>query len=184
MPGVVRIPRIGLLGAECSGKSSLAHALGAALPGCVVQEELRRVVGELGRPPHAWEQAAILQRQAALEEERAANCTLPWLIADPAPLMTAVYSVEYFADEGLLAEGFAHARGYDLLIWCAPDVPWASDGIMRDGPARRSSTEECIARILHAADAASLPPVIRVTGDVAERVRRVTSAVGSAQADP
>lgn len=176
--------RIGLLGAECSGKSSLAHALGAALPGCVVEEELRDVVGELGRPPRASEQSAILRRQAARAEERGANCALPWLIVDPAPLMTAVYSVDYFADEGLLAEGLAHARGYDLLVWCAPDVPWVSDGIMRDGPERRSSTEACIARILRTADTRSLPPVIRVTGDVAERVRRVTSAVGSARAHP
>lgn len=176
--------RIGLLGAECSGKSSLARALGAALPAGVVEEELRRIVDRLGRTPHASEQAGIMQRQAEREEESATQCSLPWLIADPAPLMTAVYSVEYFGDDSLIADGLRHAGGYELLVWCAPDVPWIADGVMRDGPERRASTEAVIGRILREGDPSVLPPVVRVTGDVAARVRAVTNALGIERPEP
>lgn len=176
--------RIGLVGAECSGKSTLAAALAGELPACLVGEELRDIVVAAGRTPTASEQAGILQRQAEREETAAAACALPWLVADPAPLMTAVYSIEYFDDDALIDEGLAHARGYDLLVWCAPDVPWVADGLMRDGPERRASTEETIARILRDADPASLPPVVRVAGDVTSRVRSVTSTLAADRVRP
>ena len=104
-------------------------------------------------------------------------CTRPWLVADPAPLMTAIYSVEYFDDDSLLEEAITHARGHDLLVWCAPDLPWVADDGMRDGPDRRASTEATIARIIEATAPALLPPIVRATGDAATRLRCVTAAV-------
>lgn len=182
--GSQRQHAIGLVGAECSGKSTLAEALAVALPACVVGEELRDFVDTMGRTPRASEQAGILQRQAAREEDAAAVCPMPWIVADPAPLMTAVYSVEYFADDTLLPSALEHARNYDLLVWCAPDLPWVADGVMRDGPERRASTEAAIDRILRTADPRALPPMIRVTGDTAGRVRCVTSALGVGRQQP
>lgn len=142
------------------------------------------MVDTLGRTPRAAEQAGILQRQAAREEDEAATCTLPWLVADPAPLMTAIYSVEYFGDDTLLGSGLEHARRYDLIVWCAPDLPWVADGVMRDGPQRRASTEQVIDRVLRSTDPGTLPPVIRVTGDVRTRVRTVTAALGVDRPQP
>jgi molybdopterin-guanine dinucleotide biosynthesis protein len=62
-------PVIGLLGGECSGKTTLAHTLAQALrqQGWAVQvvdEALRDWVTHHGRPPSAHEQTAIAHTQA------------------------------------------------------------------------------------------------------------------------
>jgi hypothetical protein len=49
--------------------------------------------------------------------------------------MTAVYSVVYFDD----------ASAYDVLLWCAPDIPWTEDDGMRDGSDHRERTDKVIA---------------------------------------
>lgn len=141
--------RIGLLGAECSGKSELAAALARTLPACVVPEELRAFVERTGRPPHQDEQSAILAAQVAAEEAVAAACPHRWLVADPAPLMTAVYSVAYFDDDTLLGDAIEHARGYADLLWCDIDLPWRPDGAQRDGPEYRQRVHDVIGRLVH-----------------------------------
>ncbi len=48
--------RIGLVGGEGTGKTTLASALAVALPACVVDESLRAFVEREGRTPRADEQ--------------------------------------------------------------------------------------------------------------------------------
>jgi nicotinamide riboside kinase len=130
--------RIGLIGAECTGKSTLAHALAATLPAVVIPEYLRGFVDQHGRTPRQDEQYLILWNQSRIEEEAAEAAAMDTLIADPAPLMTAIYSLAYFDDASLMEAGVAHARGYDLLVWCDDDLPWMADGPQRDGEAHRT----------------------------------------------
>lgn len=165
--------RIGLLGAESTGKSTLARELGEVLPGCVVGEALRDFVHKHGRTPQVNEQQALLHEQAAREDEVAAECTHTWLIADPAPLMTAIYSLEYFDDGSLVSLGIALARNYDLLVWCGTDIPWTPDPGQRDGGDRRSSTDATIARVVRAELTDAGIDVVHVTGSVQERVAAV-----------
>lgn len=119
------------------------------------------------------EQQALLHEQAAREDDVAAECTHTWLIADPAPLMTAIYSLEYFDDGSLVSLGIAHARNYDLLVWCGTDIPWTPDPGQRDGGDRRSSTDATIARVVRAELTAAGIDVVHVTGSVQERVAAV-----------
>jgi nicotinamide riboside kinase len=177
MPDPLRRPsRIGLIGGECTGKSVLARALAEDLPACLVAEELRRFVDGQGRPPTAAEQPAILRAQRELEDGAAEACRHPCLVADPAPLMTAVYSLLYFDDGSLLRAGVEHAAGYDLVVWCAPDIPWVPDPGQRDGPAQREAADALIAAIVEE----ELEPrgirVIRVDGAIGERVAAVRRA--------
>ena len=168
--------RIGLLGGESSGKTTLARALEHTLPACVVPEQLRAFVEEHGRPPRRDEQLTVLLAQSAAEEAAAATCGRDVLVADPAPVMTAVYSEVYFDDVSLTPQGVALADAYDLVVWCADDVPWRADGAQRDGEGHRAAAEQVIARIV----ATDLVPrgvrVIRVTGSVEERVAAVLQA--------
>ena len=60
--------RIGLIGAECTGKSSLAHALADELPAVVAPEYLRGFVDQHGRTPRQDEQYLILWNQSRAEE--------------------------------------------------------------------------------------------------------------------
>lgn len=169
--------RIGLLGAECSGKTSLAQALAAQLPACVVDEALRDFVDARGRAPRREEQLLVLEEQAAREEHAARTCTLPWLVVDPAPVMTAAYSIDYFGDDGLLEAGIRQAQGYALMAWCAPDIPWHAQDTQRDGPERRDSTHAVLAATVVPALRAAGIPVLEVVGPVADRVAQVVREV-------
>lgn len=168
--------RIGLLGAECTGKSMLAVALADALDGEVVPEQLRAFVVEHGRPPRADEQAALMAAQVRVEDAAAARTDRPVVIGDPAPLMTAVYHWAYFDDDSLIDSGVAHARGYDLLVCCDTDLPWVDEPGMRDGEQWRDRVHALLAGPVAArmAEAGVMP--LLVHGDVTARVGQITEA--------
>jgi nicotinamide riboside kinase len=177
MPAPQQAPaRIGLVGGECTGKSTLARALADQLPACVVAEAARSFVERHGRTPRREEQAAIMAEQQALEDAAAATCPHGWVVADPAPLMTAVYSVLYFADDSLLAPAADLARGYDLVAWCDVDLPWQADDGQRDGPEHRAAADAILAS---AVDDLLRPRgirVVRARGSLRERVDTVRRA--------
>jgi nicotinamide riboside kinase len=168
--------RIGLLGGECTGKTTLALALAASLPACLVDETLRRFVEQHGRTPDVTEQAAIMADQQEREDRAAVACRQPWLVADPAPLMTAVYSVVYFADESLVTAGVDLARAYDVVAWCDIDLPWTPDGGQRDGPDFRARAHDVIATIVQEHLEPRGVQVVRCRGSVADRVAAVGRA--------
>lgn len=168
--------RLGLIGGECTGKTTLAAALASRLPGCLVDEALRELVAREGRPPVREEQAALLADQQAREEAVAHGCRQPWLVADPAPLMTAVYSRLYFDDDTLTASAVEHARGYALVVWCADDLPWTADGAQRDGPEFRSRADAIIDDLVRVHLAPRGIDVLRVHGSVQERLEQVGRA--------
>jgi nicotinamide riboside kinase len=172
--------RIGIIGGECSGKSTLARHLARDLPACLVPEELRSFVERHGRPPSSEEQADLLARQARAEDAAAGSCAHPWLVADPAPLMTAVYSVLYFDDPSLLPQAVAHARGYDLVVWCDPDIPWQPDPGQRDGADLRAAAEAVIAEVVRDLLIPAAVQVLRVSGDEVARVTSVRDALDRA----
>jgi nicotinamide riboside kinase len=137
----IRMSRIvGVIGAECSGKSTLAAALARALGGSLVPESLRSFVDRLGRVPTATEQAGVIQEQIAAE--RAAAERACWVISDGGVLMTAVYSALYYSDASLIELAVAHHRSaYAATLWCALDVPWRPDEGHRDGPEFRERAQ-------------------------------------------
>ena len=90
--------RIGLIGAECSGKSTLAQDLSRTLPACVATEQLRHFVDVNRRTPDQHEQLGLLLAQQSAEDDVAAGCGMGVVIGDSAPLMIAVYSLAYFGD--------------------------------------------------------------------------------------
>ena len=166
--------RIGLLGGESTGKSTLARQLADTLPALVAQEHLRDFVRDRGRMPAREDQEGIYRAQAdavARVTSQADLAGVPWVIADPVPLMTAVYSVIYFDDGSLLDEGIADASTYDVLLWCAPDIAWSAEAGMRDGADIRERTDRLIA-----VRVAPLLPLTRITGAHAQRLREAVCA--------
>jgi nicotinamide riboside kinase len=160
--------RIGLLGGESSGKTTLAMGLADALPGFVAEEYLRDFVRDFGRVPSLADQEGIFltQQMTVRTVVRAAEyAETPWVIADPLPLMTAVYSVVYFDDDSLLAQGIEDASTYDAILWCAPDFAWVADEGMRDGEGHRDRADLVIAERI-----APVLPLLRVSGTPLERV--------------
>ena len=140
---------IALLGAECTGKTTLCEALAQTLPGLWVAEALREFVARHGRPPRPAEQPALLAEQVAREEAaiaRAAAQGLGWVLTDSAPLATALYSEQLFADSGLTAAALRHHRRYRLTLVTGLEVPWEPDGAQRDGPQARADFDARLRR--------------------------------------
>ena len=164
----MEVRRIGLLGGESTGKTALARALADTLPAFVAEEYLRDFVASYGRTPlpHDQEGIYLTQQATVATVVRAAEfADTPWVIADPLPLMTAVYGVAYFDDDSLMADGIADASSYDVLLWCAPDIPWEPELGIRDGDDYRQRVDtiiaECVAPVL---------PLHRITGQPAQRL--------------
>ena len=138
---------IALLGAESTGKTTLARALQAALStaSCrvaVVGEYLREFCDAHGRTPRIDEQAHIAAEQTRrIEAARADNDIV---IADTTALMIAVYSDLVFGDARLYASAqAAHAR-CDLTLLSALDIAWHADGLQRDGPQVREPVDALV----------------------------------------
>ena len=143
--------KLAILGAECTGKSSLVAALQAHWQARgtkvqVVHEVLRQWCDQHGRTPLAHEQIAIAQAQAALEEHAA---DADYLIADTSPLMTAVYSDVLFQDSSLYPFALSHQRIYQHTLVAGLDLPWQADGIQRDGPDMRQRVDARLRDVLH-----------------------------------
>ena len=143
---------VALLGAECTGKSTLAEALTAHFGAGLVPEYLREWCDAHGRTPQQHEQAHIAAEQAARIGAAARRHEL--VFCDTTPLITALCSQHYFDDDSLLPEALAFQRGCDLTLLCAPDLPWQPDGIQRDSPEVRARFD---ARLRAALQAHGLP---------------------------
>lgn len=146
--------RVTLLGAECTGKSTLAEALAREFNAGLVSEYLREWCDTHARTPLQHEQAHIAAEQAARIEAAARQHDV--VICDTTPLITALCSQHYFNDDSLLAGALAFQRRCDLTLLCAPDLPWEADGFQRDGPAVRARFDD---RLRTTLDRAALPYV-------------------------
>ena len=141
---------IAVLGAECTGKTTLLRGMAERLRingarVCVVDEVLRDWCVAQGRTPRPHEQAAILQAQIAAVD---AAQTCDYLLCDTTPLMTAVYSDVLFGDPSLYPAALAHQRRYQLSLLADTDLPWQADGIQRDGPAARAQVDRRLRDVL------------------------------------
>ena len=169
---------ISVVGGECTGKSTLAAALGVRLPAVVVAEFLRDWVDEQGRVPLAAEQAEVMASHraselAALRQADAAG--LGWAVSDSGPLMTAVYSIQYYDDASLLPRAVEWTAGSGMVVWCQDDFPWQPDP-QRDGSQARATSQQILAAVF--ADYPDLS-VLAVRGAFDERLESVLREAGS-----
>lgn len=142
---------IAILGAECTGKSTLAQQLTLALQSrghhaFCVDEHLRNWCDLHQRTPRADEQARIAAAQqhaiqAALQQH-------DWVICDTTPLITALYSDLLFNDTSLYPTAIAQQRAYALTLLCGCDLPWVADGFQRDGEAARQCFDQRLREVL------------------------------------
>jgi nicotinamide riboside kinase len=167
-----------VLGAECSGKTTLAQALAQHFSGLWVAEQLRQFCDEHGRTPRVDEQSQIVQAQLVQEEQalaQACQTRCAYVFCDTAPLLTAIYSDYYFSDTSLHARARAlHAR-YALTLALAPDLPWVADGFQREGVEVRALVHARLDRELQA----MTHPVVYIGGSGEPRLKAAIDAVAS-----
>jgi HTH-type transcriptional regulator, transcriptional repressor of NAD biosynthesis genes len=124
------VKRIGILGGESSGKTTLAQALAARLHTEWVPEYGRELWEEKAGGLMLPDMLHIAEVQVA-REERMAQQACRWLVCDTTPLTTLCYSQAMFGEVDAALESLA-ARQYDILLLCAPDFPFVQDGTRRD----------------------------------------------------
>lgn len=174
--------RIGLIGGECTGKSTMAAMLAGRLSGSVAREVLREFVATQGRAPRREEQRQVMFDQIAREESVMGAMIVESgsrghvVIGDPAPAMTALYSHVYYDDDSLLTHAVKHTSSYDLLLWCRPDIPWVPDPGQRDGPEYRALVDARIGLFVHDSLVPAGIGVIELCGDDDARLATALSA--------
>jgi len=145
---------IAVVGAESTGKSTLAAALAGriaeqtGLRCTVVDEFLREWCDRERRTPRADEQLAIADEQQRRIAEAAACHEL--VVADTVPLMIAVYSRLLFEDASLIPMAIAAQRGVAHTLLTALDLPWVADGHQRDGEHVRVPVDSAVRALLAA----------------------------------
>lgn len=162
--------RIVLIGAESTGKSTLADALARERGLPCTTEFVRAYADGLDRPLCEADLDPIARGQLA-EEDRHGD--VPMVLHDTNLLSTLIYARHYFGvTQDWLEETFA-ARRYAVYLFCQPDIPWVADPGQREGPQERTR--------LHAIFDAELRrrqlPVVRIEGDPASRLRTALSAL-------
>jgi NadR type nicotinamide-nucleotide adenylyltransferase len=177
------VRRIAVLGAESSGKSTLCEALARRYGTVWVPEYLREFVDTHARVPFESDQYRIACAQLARENEAAqavaeaaATRAGRLLFCDTTPLMTALYSRQYWGrvDPQLARLDSRHDYAWTLVT--APDSPWEPDGLQRESEQVRQKVHRMLVETL---DARAIPYVL-LEGSLAQRLDRVEALLGSA----
>ena len=143
---------VAIVGAECTGKTTLTVALADALDrperrAVHVNEYLREFCDAQGRTPRREEQAGIAAEQTRRIDAAAARHAI--VVADTTAMMTAVYSDWVFGDASLYPAAARDHRNADLTLLTALDLAWRPDGLQRDGPQVREPIDAMLRAALH-----------------------------------
>jgi nicotinamide riboside kinase len=140
-----------IIGAESTGKTTLAQSLAAHFDCPWVPEYLREFCDTQARTPTVDEQPLILETQHTAElaaQHRARQLGSPFVFCDTAPLLTAIYSDFIFGDPSLYGRARALHSRYALTLLLATDLAWVADGLQRDGEQVRGPITQMIHREL------------------------------------
>jgi len=168
------VPRLVLLGAESSGKTTLSIALAEAL-GTAWVPEFGRTLHEQKLGALVYEDLLYIgRRQLELEDEATAQAR-GWLICDTNAATTALYSYYYFhrCDPALQRLAQVCRQRYVHTFVCMPTTPFEDDGWR--GP-------EALRQFQHGAILMQLEmlgiPYTLLDGSVEERVSKVQAVLG------
>ena len=168
--------RVVVTGSECTGKTTLARALAKRFDAPWVPEFCRGWQDAKGSPLEAGDVEPIARGQVA-EAEAAEAAARDLVVLDTDLLSTVVYARHYYGSCPAWIERAARARLADLYLLCAPDLPWAADGICDRGEAR-----EEMHRLFASALAGAEAVVHLVSGTGPDRTEAAAAAVAAALA--
>jgi HTH-type transcriptional regulator, transcriptional repressor of NAD biosynthesis genes len=167
------VKRVCLLGAESTGKSTLARAL-AERYATLWNPEYGRPYTQIGRAAEApwtsWEFTHIA-RILCWYEDFLATLAHRVLFSDTDAFTTSVFHEVYL---GAPATAFPELvdRRYDLFVVCGLDVPWRHDGIREFEEQRRWMQEQYLERAR-----TSGSPWLLVEGALEARLEAAAAAV-------
>ena len=165
--------RILILGPESTGKSTLAEMLAQHYAEPWVPEVAREYLEKLDRPYTYEDLLQIGKQQMNLEDELALTATR-FLFCDTDLRVIQVWSQHRYGkvDPWVLEE--IARRTYDLILLCAPDLPWQADPL-REHPELEMRQE--FFEVYQQLTEASGFPWILISGETAERLSAAIRAV-------
>jgi HTH-type transcriptional repressor of NAD biosynthesis genes len=120
------VERVCLLGAESSGKSTLAEALARRF-GTTYVPEYGRELWDARSGRLVFEDMREIAEEQIRREEAASLRAKRFLFCDTSPLTTLFYSKELFRKADPTLERLAE-RAYDFTLLCEPDFAFVQDG--------------------------------------------------------
>ena len=170
--------RVAVVGAESTGKTTLARSLAAHFQTVWAPEFAREYLGAAahGGAVTPDDMLVIARGQAALEDRLARDANR-LLICDTNLLTTLIWHEHYFGACPPEIRRMAAERTADLYLLCDVDIPWVGDGL-RDSPGERGWFHE---RFVQELEARGLPyRVLSGSHDqrLAAAIHHIASVVG------
>ncbi|MBR6117673.1 MAG: AAA family ATPase [Paludibacteraceae bacterium] len=125
--------RIGIIGPESSGKSTLARYLAKRYNGTYIQEYAREYVEKKGSLEVSYDELCEMARHQIEEMDAASHSSSEILFFDTELIVTKVWFDYAF---GQVPEWFNQAiKQYpmDVYLLTYPDLPWTQDGARYNG---------------------------------------------------
>ncbi|MBK9163887.1 MAG: AAA family ATPase [Acidobacteria bacterium] len=160
------VHRICLLGAESTGKSTLAERLGEEFETVFVPEYGRELWESQGGHL-SYEDMLKIAKTHISNEERIIIGANKFLFVDTSPLTTFLYSKNMFDTVDVELKSLAN-RNYDLTFLCMPDFPFVQDGTRTNKEFQNLQHQQYL-RELSERDI----PFTALTGSIRERVDAV-----------
>ena len=166
--------RVCVVGAECTGKTTLAGALAARYGTVWVPEYGREYSVPKDARGEAWstgEFVHIARRQQELEDLAAREANR-LLFCDTDAMSTGIWHELYLGSRAPEVEAIGRARRYDLTLLAGAEIPWVQDGDRNSDAARqwmqRRFEEELAGRP---------EPVVEVRGPLGVRLAAAVDAI-------
>ena len=155
--------RIGIIGPESSGKSTLARQLAEAFDASFVSEYAREYVERLDRD-YTYNDVVTIAREQIRQLD--ADHSSPLVFFDTELIITKVWFEYKYGHCPDFVDEYLRLHPLDFYLLCAPDLPFEEDPV-RENPNIR---EELFARYLELVKESGVPYFI-VTGTGEQRVR-------------
>jgi len=181
------VRRVVLIGAESTGKTTLAQAL-AERYGTVWVPEFgreyweRKVAGlAMDGPLPAWssDEFRVIAAEQQRREDEAARHANRVLICDTNAFATGTWHERYLGHRDPAVDAIGTLDRVDLYLLTEPDFPFVQDG-WRDGESIRDWMHARFAEQLHA----SPTPVVRLRGPLDDRIAQASTAINALLAQP
>ncbi len=174
--------RVVVLGAESTGTTTLAQALGEHnrttwIPEyCRTWSEVRP--GGLEAPWHTAEFDLIAAEHLRQERDAMRTAPVPLVVSDTDVLATSIWHERYMGQRSASVEGLAARWKPDLYVLTGDEIAFVQDG-MRDGEHLRHAMQQRFREVLAAQDV----PWFEVRGGVEERLQASVARIDALLAD-